>query len=443
MKFILTYNHQFIIISLLWLVFGIYSGPIVYAIVPLMLLLLARKEMHLEILLGFFFILILSDSRLASLQFAVTVKNIYLLFIALVTFNEMRNHGIIISFYKYFIAFFCVAIVTILFNPDMSLSFQKTLSYILFFIFVPNYIFIVFKKYGFMLFKSLVYFVGLILILGLVLNITNPEMTNLVGRFRGLLGNPNGLGLFTFLFILLFFTLNEHFPNLFSRNEKIVIYGISFFCLLKCGARASLISTVLFLFFYRFYKMSPIVGFVIFIIVLLLYQLISDNLVNIIVSLGLGEQFRVETLETGSGRVIAWKFAWDEIQYNFFLGKGFSYNEYLFRKNYDYLSRLGHEGMAHNSYLTIWLDTGLVGLILFLTGLFSIFLKAAKRSRLSIPVLYSVLFSNYYESWITASLNPFTIQLVFILTVIFIYDFKPDALMDLEENTKLDEGILN
>ena len=145
-----------------------YLGPIVYAIIPLMLLLLAKKGMHLELLLGFFFILILSDSRLPSLQFAVTVKNIYLLFIALVTFNEMRNQSTIIPFYKYFIAFFCVAIVTILFNPDMSLSFQKTLSYILFFIFVPNYIFIVFKKYGFMLFKSLVYFIGLLLILGLV-----------------------------------------------------------------------------------------------------------------------------------------------------------------------------------------------------------------------------------------------------------------------------------
>ena len=189
--------------------------------------------------------------------------------------------------------------------------------------------------------------------------------------------------------------------------------------------------------------MSPIVGFVIFIIVLLLYQLISDNLVNIIVSLGLGEQFRVETLETGSGRVIAWKFAWDEIQHNFFFGKGFSYNEYLFRKNYDYLSRLGHEGMAHNSYLTIWLDTGFVGLLLFLVGLVSIFLKAAKRSRLSIPVLYAVLFSNYYESWITASLNPFTIQLVFILTIIFIYDFKTNVVIDLNETPKIDEAILN
>jgi O-antigen ligase len=417
-------NQQFVVIALIWLVVGMYLGPVVYFLIPAMLILMYNNGMHLEILIGFFFVLILSDSRMAQLQFAATLKNIYLPFVAIITFKEMRNLAQVVNFYKYFTAFFCVAALTILFNPDMSLAFQKTLSYILLLVFIPNYIFIVYMKYKTDFFRSIVFMVSLILVLGVIINYINPGVTNLVGRFRGLLGNPNGLGLFTFLFILLFATLNEHFENLFTRNEKLFVYGLSFFCLLKCGARASLISTLMFFFFRKFYKISPIFGFIIFIIVLLLYQMVSDNLVQIIIALGLGDEFRVETLETGSGRVIAWKFAWDQIQDNFYLGNGFSYNEYLFRKNYDYLSRLGHEGMAHNSYLTFWLDTGIIGLLLFLIGLLTTFLKAAKLSRLAIPVLYSVLFSNYYESWITASLNPFTIQLLFILTVIFIYDFK-------------------
>lgn len=391
-----------------------------------MLFLMLNRGMYLEILLGFFLILIWSDSRSASLQFAATIKNMYLPFIALITLKEMRAQLHVIQFYKYFIPFFCIAVITIFLSPNMSLSFQKTVSYILFIVFIPNYILIVYQKYGITLFKSLVYFAALILSIGILINFINPDFTNLVGRFRGLLGNPNGLGLFCFLFILLFTTLNEHYPNLFTRNEKIVIYGLSFFCLIKCGARASLIATLLFFFFKRFYKISALVGFVIFILTLFIYQLVSDNLVNILISLGLAEQFRVESIENGSGRIIAWKFAWDQIQYNFFFGKGFSYNEYLFRQYYDYLSKLGHEGMAHNSYLTFWLDTGLVGLVLFLGGLLTTFLKAAKKSKLAIPVLYAVLFSNYYESWITASLNPFTIQLLFILTIIFIYDFKFD-----------------
>jgi O-antigen ligase len=416
-----------------------YAGNVVYIVIPVMLLLMLYKGMHLEILLGFFYILILSDSRSVDLQFAATVKNMYLPFISLVAINEMMKQSHLIQFYKYFIPFFCIAVLTIFFNPDMSLSFQKTLSYILFIIFVPNYILIVYLKYGTTLFKSFVYVGALILVLGVLINFTNPHFTNLVGRFRGLLGNPNGLGLFCFLFILVFATLNEHFPNLFTRNEKIFIYCLSFYCLLKCGARASLIATLLFFFFKRFYKISSLVGFVIFIIVIIVYQLVSDNLVSILMSLGLGEQFRVETIETGSGRVIAWKFAWDQIQYNFFFGRGFSYNEYLFHKYYDYLSKLGHEGMAHNSYLTFWLDTGLVGLVLFLFGLATTFFKAAKKSKIAIPVLYAILFSNYYESWITASLNPFTIQLLFILTVIFIYDlkFENDSYNELIPNNEL------
>ena len=97
-----------------------------------MLLLMLYNNMHLEILLGFFFILILSDSRLPQLHFAATIKNIYLPFIAFITFVEIRKQNFIIEFYKYFIGFFIIAIITIVFNPDLSLSFQKTLSYILF-----------------------------------------------------------------------------------------------------------------------------------------------------------------------------------------------------------------------------------------------------------------------------------------------------------------------
>lgn len=424
MKAYLSNNNQFIIIALFWVILGIYAGPVIFVVLPVMLFLLYSKNMHLEILLGFFLILTLSDSRLSQLNFAADAKNIYIVMISLFSFLEMRNSSITIDFYKYFIGFFFLAFLVMLFNPNIGLSFQKTLSYILFLIFVPNYLFTVYKKYGLTAIKSIVYFVAIILALGLLIDLVNPGITHLVGRFRGLLGNPNGLGLYSFLFFLLFATVNEHFSNLFSRNEKAIIYGITLFCLLKCGARTSLVSVIMFVFFVRFYRISSLLGFVIFVFSVIIYQLVSDNLVNIIVSLGLGSQFRVETLESGSGRIIAWKFAWDQIQDNFYLGRGFSYTEYIFKQNYEYLSRLGHQGAAHNAYLTFWLDTGIIGLALYVFGLLMTFLKAAKRSKLAIPVLYSILFSNYYESWITASLNPFTIQLLFILTVIFMYDFK-------------------
>ncbi|MBK6833911.1 MAG: hypothetical protein IPG89_06400 [Bacteroidetes bacterium] len=36
------------------------------------------------------------------------------------------------------------------------------------------------------------------------------------------------------------------------------------------------------------------------------------------------------------------------------------------------------------------------------------------------PLLYGVLFSNQFESWLTASLNPFTIFLLLSLSLIFV-----------------------
>lgn len=389
-----------------------------------------NKGMHLEILVGFFLILTISDSRLRELSFAANVKNIYILFISLISFKETRLIDKPVTIHKNFILFFILSFICVLFSPNINLSFQKTLSYVLLFCFVPNYFLFIYREYGDILFKKIVFFVLCILILGLIYNILFPNITNLVGRYRGLLGNPNGLGLYTFLFIIFFTVINECNPTIFTRQEKLIVYGLSFFSLLKCGARASLMATILFFFFRKFYKMSPWFGFLIFIITLFVYQLISSNLVEIITTLGLGDELRVDTLQNGSGRIIAWKFAWEKIQENFYLGKGFNYTEYIFLINYDYLSMLGHQGSAHNMYLTFWLDTGLVGLILFLFGLLVTFYKASKHSKLAIPILYAVLFSNNYESWLTASLNPFTIQLLFILTVIFIY--KNDEMINHE-----------
>lgn len=423
-KYFVDY-FQLLYICILWLFVGVTFGEIPIAIIlPLTLLLMYQKGMHLEILIGFFFILIMSDSRLRQLSFAASVKNIYILVIALISYKECRNMEYQISFVKYFIWFFFVALVCVFYSPTASLSIQKTISYFLIFAFLPNYFLFVFNRSHEKLFKGIIFLVMHIFILGLVFKVLNPDIATLVGRYRGLLGNPNGLGLFSYLFIILFVTINEHYPDVFSKNSRIFIYGIGLISLLMCGARTSLVSILIFFFFKRFYKVSPILGFFIFLFTVAVYQLVSDNIVEIISSIGLGDELRVDTLENGSGRLVAWHFAWQKIQENFYFGKGFNFTEYIYRLNYEYLSKLGHQGSAHNSYLTFWLDTGLVGLLCYFVGFIILFLRAAKRSKLAIPFLYTVLFSNYYESWITASLNPFTIQFLFILSIIFLPEIE-------------------
>jgi O-antigen ligase len=79
---------------------------------------------------------------------------------------------------------------------------------------------------------------------------------------------------------------------------------------------------------------------------------------------------------------------------------------------------MGHQGGAHSTYLSMWLNVGIVGLLIFLRSLFLVFIKAAKIAPVSLAILFSVLFSITYESWLVGSLNPFTILLIIIMTLV-------------------------
>src|SRR5690606_33617251 len=126
-------------------------------------------------------------------------------------------------------------------------------------------------------------------------------------------------------------------------------------------------------------------------------ELVTQNLVAIVEAIGLSEFFRIETLAGGSGRYIAWNFAWNAIQDNFWLGRGFAFDEWIMGQNQDFLSDLGHQGGVHNTYLILWLNTGIIGLALFVRALFLLFIKASKYLSVAFPVLWMVMFSIMLE----------------------------------------------
>jgi len=97
------------------------------------------------------------------------------------------------------------------------------------------------------------------------------------------------------------------------------------------------------------------------------------------------------------------------------------------------LADMGHQGHAHNSYLTFWYDVGLVGLLAFLTGLLRSFF-ISRKDPVIFPVIIGVLISNNFESWLTASLNPYTIVLYMIITVLILGDIT-------KESNPVKEGI--
>ena len=115
-----------------------------------------------------------------------------------------------------------------------------------------------------------------------------------------------------------------------------------------------------------------------------------------------------------------------------------AYEEYLYMINRHALSALGHQGGVHNTFLALWLNTGIIGLVLWLVGLFRTIFKAVAISYTALPFLYTVLFSAFFEAWLMGSLNPYHITMLLILavTITDTKDFAVEAPDTTELNTK-------
>jgi len=415
-EFIQEKRNYFIL--LFWMLVGIFAGPMVYLIIPIHMLILKSKGEFLWLLIGLWVILTFSDSRQFIFKFTQSFKPVMMVVLAFLYFTFPKENERF-GFFKPFIPFFAIAILA-MFNdhPQIFTSFQKTLSYILLLMVVPGIVKLLLQYERDRFLFTLIMTGLLILGIGLMLRFLYPGFVIFRGeRFSGLLGNPNGLGIYSFCFFILFTVINYFHRDLFTKKQTWFIYGLILISLILCGSRGGLFSTFIFLIGWPLIKRNVLFGSVILTLFFLFWQVVMHNFAEIVTLLGLQDYFRLDTLETGSGRMVAREFGWMHIKENFWWGKGFAYAEYLLATNQDYFITRGHQGNLHNSYLTVWLDTGLIGLILFCFGWLINFIKASRMSLMVLPILFGMILSTSVESWLSASLNPFTIQLVIILSL--------------------------
>jgi O-antigen ligase len=413
-------NSQFYMLILIWVIAGIIAPELAMVVIPLTLMLLKNKGKYAEIIVAFAILLYFSDNRKHEFAFAGKTKDIALVLVSAFVMFDSKQFFSKSKFWYPFAAFFAVASISMFRNPLPMLAFQKTLSFALMFIYIPNYFTreIAIDR-GERMLKLWIWSGTVLYVVALALSVILPiDYTYLVGRYNGLLGNPNGIGSFsTVFFIMIMLTLQKH-PKMFTTPQLVLIFGVLVLSVLMSGSRNCIFSILIFLFFSRFYKISYWVGFVIVIVVAILFQIINENLPAIINAFGLGDYFRVDHLEDGSGRLIAWTFGWQEIQNNFMLGRGFSYEETLFEENKYWLNDLGHLGGVHNTFLALWLNTGIIGLIVYLVGFFKNFFKAASVNYMALPTMFAILFSCMFEAWFQGSLNPFTIIAILNITLL-------------------------
>lgn len=406
-----------------WAVSGAFLptwAAVVYCVLTYILIL--RTGNLTKILISFLSLLIFSDSRSEIFTFAETAK------IAVVVITGVylalnykhlelrRNH-----LFRFFFPFLLFSVLATLWASQPFSAFQKSLSYGLIYFIIPLIILNA-RVENKWLELDVVYFLTSVLAVGLAIYIVSPEFVSLVGRFRGLLGNPNGLGLFLVVMFAVTYPIFkiEKVKEFVSQPFKWFFYGLFISSLILSGSRTALIAIVLFFLFNQIRYFTNVISVLLFFTLVVSYEYLLVHLPQLVVFLGVEDYFRLETLDEGSGRFVAWNFAWKHIQNDFFLGGGFTHNEYIFRSFGQRLSMLGHQGNVHNSYLTLWLDTGLIGIILLGFGIIMATLNGLKNYALTLPVVLSVLFSAYFESWLSASLNPFTSLFIISLTILSI-----------------------
>ncbi|MBL0340388.1 MAG: O-antigen ligase family protein [Bacteroidetes bacterium] len=415
-------NGQFAVMLLIWLAAGFVHSMAGVAVVTVSILLLKKKEMYSELISGFILILILSDSFKPALHFAKEVKIIYLILLTLFYFFDRKSFKKQDSFFPPFIPFLVWACFQIMRGPEFGVAVQKTISYGLIFLIGPAYSIKLFTDKGTIFIKDHVFLMSFMLAIGLLLFVVANNQVVVGDRYSGVMGNPNAIGLFCMLFFMLIYSAQIKFPGLFTKNEQVLLYGLIAVSVLLSGSRNTIISIGIFLFFSRFYKLSPLLGTAIVILTAIVYQLVVSNLTEILTSLGLAKAMRADTLESGSGRLVAWAWAWKFINAdikNFFLGMGFGFDEYYFIISHHILSKLGHIGGVHNSYLAIWINTGIIGLILWFAAFLRTIIKAIPKAYTALPFMYAILFSAFFEAWLMGSLNPYTITFLFVLCIIY------------------------
>lgn len=424
---VLAYKEhtQFILIMVILYVLGVWGGPLIYPVFPLFLILFGLRERYFELFILALWTLMLSDyvpvenATHDDLQFAKDLKPLIPVFLL---FFFLKDRDLFKPYPKmviYFIPFFIIIMIALKDAIFINVGLQKNISFILMYLIVPLYVTFLHRKLGEQFWRALITFIIGMLSIGIVLRFAAPDIAMKVGRFKGVLGNPNGLAIFLNLTFILWMLVRKFELAYFTKRENLFIGFVILISLVWTESRNGMTSLLLFYATYKVIQINWFLALVVLGAILSFNDLMFEVIIGIIEFFGMQEFFRVDTIEEGSGRIIAWQLAWIELQDYYFLGGGLGHDEHIMRPNYHILSQQGHQGGVHNSYLSMWLDAGIIGLSSYFLGLLGIVSKAMKHNYLILAFAASICFNIYFESWLVGSLNPFTIIFLTILTLFF------------------------
>lgn len=425
---------------IIWVFISALFNPFAYLLLPTVFI-LVHREKYFEVIVTLLLVLILSDNSNLIFSWVKSFKTIFMLILGVACLFKLNQYRFAGGLIKYFAPFLIFATICIIYSPIPLESIQKTLSYFLIFLIVPIFTLQVIRNEGPTVLFRIVIFGLLILLISYVIGFfggINLEAAANKGRLSGLFGNPNGLGIFIVNFSCLLVAVKSVYGKFGGSYFYTLTVIFALFLAMKTGSRGAIMSLAALFICLVLFKYSTWVGLLFIIFFISLYEYIAEFLIDMLFAIGLQKELRLDTIEEGSGRLIVWAFAWEHIQDSFYVGKGFGYDRYLTRANYILLSRKGHEGGVHNSYLMIWLNTGLIGLLAWLRALFLIIIASAKITRVAWPILIAIFLSAFFEGWLVASLNPYTSVFLITLTVMI----SPKYIGSEESELKVEQQLV-
>ncbi len=399
---------------------GMVFAPIAMAVVAIGVVFLFLRDEHDSILLLFMFALIMGDSRADFLQFIKPLRGELVVLMFIMTIYELRTHyyrvnALMLSF----VPFIWISFLALIFSPSLSTAVSKTISFAVLYFVAFNYIHHKFERYGIQTMVDFFYLCLTILGIGFLMLPVTPELVSYGGvRYNGLMGNPNGMGMFVTMLCPMAWYL-------FKRDRRLSIYLkvsawlLIMISLLMCSSRNAIFSVALFFLMVvglqgsTFRRMTFLFIFLP-VTALLVYNI---DLEQVVTAFGLEAYFRIQEFGSGSGRIFAWQHAVDLIQKSPLIGCGFACEEYFFvEKTTFQLWHSGHQGGVHNSFLAFAVNTGIVGTLCFV-GFLGNAARKVRNFQFLIPFLCSMVFSAVFESWLFSSLSGY--NMMFLMMLIF------------------------
>lgn len=375
-------------------------------------------KMHESVLVLTFIILTLGDSRMDAFYYIKDLRTEIMLILAGYAIWEIRVGVYTINrYFLFFLPFLLVSLMAMIYSPVLDLAISKTIAFTLLYFMGMHYIYHRFRQYGIRLLVDIMYTGHLVIFAGLLALPLFPNFVSYGGlRFNGLIGNPNGLGLYIVLLTPLTLFIFNRQPSILKRYKTMTWIALNF-SLALCSSRNSILSVVIFWLLYAGLNGTSF-RTAIFLLVLMpgaILIIYSVNLQDVVEMLGLERYLRLRDIENGSGRVDAWEHAINTTEKNPLIGCGFACEEYNFRYEMSYrLWATGHQGGVHNSYLAFILNTGVVGLTFYIGFLVALIRKMGDY-RYYLPFAISCAVSAMFESWLFSSLNAFHIFFISII----------------------------